>query len=373
MSEGSESRGVVRYAVVGLGHIAQAAVLPAFAHASNAELVAVVSGESDKREEIGRRYGVRAVDYDDFDDLCASGDVDAVYVALPNHLHCEYTVRAARYGVHVLCEKPMAVTEEECERMRRACEDGGAKLMIAYRLHFDGANMEAARIAREELGELRWFSTVHSQYVAPGDVRTLDVEQGGGSLYDIGVYCINAARYLFRDEPTEVFAMAVLAKDPQTGGTHDRTVGATLRFPGDRIATFTTCFDAAKRNAFRIAGTRGDLHMEPAYGYVEPLTYHVTVDGRTRSERFPVRDQFGPELLYFGQCILQDRQPEPDWREGLADVRIVRALHRSVREGRPVRVEPVPGQNRPDVDQVIHREPVDEPDEVGASPPSEKD
>lgn len=362
--ERAAARGVVRWAVVGVGQIAQIAVLPAFPNASNAELVALVSGDDDKRDALSRRYGVRVVGYDDYDALCASGDVDAVYVALPNHLHCEYTERAARHGVHVLCEKPMAVTEEECERMRRACEAAGVKLMIAYRLHFDGANMEAARVAREQLGELRWFGAVFSEPVEPGDIRTNDVSKGGGSLYDIGIYCINAARYLFRDEPEEVFAAVTLATDPVNGGTYDRTVGATLRFPGGRIATVTTGFDTEKVGAWRVAGTRGELRMEPAFGYAEPLTWHLTVGGSTRSERFPVRDQFGPLLVYFGQCVLHDRQPEPDAREGLADVRILRALHRSAQEGRPVRIDPVPGQNRPDVDQVIHRPPVEPPEEV---------
>lgn len=373
MNEPSSSRPAVRYAVVGLGHIAQVAMLPAFENAAEAELVALVSGEETKRAELGQRYGVRTVDYGEYDALCASGDIDAVYIALPNHLHCEYTERAARHGVHVLVEKPMAVTEEECERMHRACEQGGAKLMVAYRLHFDAANLQAVRIAREELGELRWFDSVHSQYVAPGDIRTQNIDQGGGSLYDIGIYCINAARYLFGDEPEEVSALATMATDPEHGGTYDQTVGATLRFPGGRIASFVTSFDASRRNAYRLAGTRGDLLMDPAYGYVEPLFLHVTIDDRTRSERFPVRDQFGPQLVYFSRCIQENRQPEPDWREGLADVRIIRALHRSAREGRAVSLQAMPRPNRPDPDQAIDREPVEPPEEVGASSPSEKD
>ena len=153
------SRGVVRYAVVGLGHIAQVAVLPAFAHAKNAKLVAVVSGDAAKRRAAGRRFKLEATyDYDEFE-ACLD-TVDAVYIALPNHQHAEYTIRAANAGVHVLCEKPMAVTVEECERMIAACADNGVKLMIAYRLHFEEINLGAVELVRKgRIGDPKYFSS----------------------------------------------------------------------------------------------------------------------------------------------------------------------------------------------------------------------
>src|SRR4030095_11854644 len=115
----------VRYAVIGLGHIAQAAVLPAFAHAKrNSVLAAIVSGEDKKLRQLGRRYGVpRVCHYDDVDDLFTSGEIDAVYIALPNDMHKDYTVRAARAGLHVLCEKPLATSAEDCAAMIAACEE----------------------------------------------------------------------------------------------------------------------------------------------------------------------------------------------------------------------------------------------------------
>src|ERR1044072_991742 len=140
----------VRYAVVGLGHIAQVAVLPAFGNARrNSKLAAFVSGDPVKLAELGERYGVeRRCSYEQYDELLKSGDIDAVYIALPNSLHAEYAVRAAQAGVHVLCEKPMAVTEAECELMARTARENKAKLMVAYRLHFERANLEAIEIAR---------------------------------------------------------------------------------------------------------------------------------------------------------------------------------------------------------------------------------
>ena len=159
----------VRYAVVGLGHIAQVAVLPAFGHATrNSELVGVVSGDAAKRKRMARRYRLDlAGSYDDYERILQ--DVDAVYIALPNSMHAEYTVRAANAGVHVLCEKPMAVTAAECRRMIAACRRADVKLMVAYRLHFEALNLSAIEIARSgQLGDLKYFNSSFSMRVRPG-------------------------------------------------------------------------------------------------------------------------------------------------------------------------------------------------------------
>src|SRR3954467_1985206 len=139
---------LIRYAVVGCGHIAQVAVLPAFGNARrNSKLAAIVSGDPVKRGELCRKYDIpKAFDYPEYDQLLKSGDIDAVYIALPNTLHAEYAERAARAGLHVLCEKPMAVTEAECELMARVAREHRVKLMVAYRLHFERANLEAIEI-----------------------------------------------------------------------------------------------------------------------------------------------------------------------------------------------------------------------------------
>lgn len=182
-SKKKSSKKVIRYAVVGLGHIAQVAVLPAFAHAKrNSTLVALVSGTQKKLKVLGRRYGVkRLYDYDDVDELFASGDIDAVYIALPNDMHKEYTVKAARAGLHVLCEKPMAVAVRECEEMIRETRKAKVKLMIAYRLHFERANLEAAQLASSgKLGDLRYFSSDFSMQVNEGNIRLRPVTAGGG-------------------------------------------------------------------------------------------------------------------------------------------------------------------------------------------------
>src|SRR5256885_4393042 len=199
----------VGYAVIGLGHIAQSAVLPAFMHAKNSKMVALVSGDAEKRAKLARKYRCDAYDVRDLNDVLDRPDVDAVYIAEPNDKHAEYAVRCAKEGVHVLCEKPLAISEEECRRMIEACHDSGVKLMTAYRLHFDPANLEAIRqIEQGRIGETRIFSSTFAYQVKPGNIRT-SAERGGGAIWDLGVYCINAARYLFRADPIEVFAMRI--------------------------------------------------------------------------------------------------------------------------------------------------------------------
>jgi predicted dehydrogenase len=356
----ASSSSMVRYAVVGLGHIAQVAMLPAFAQARrNSRLVTVVSDDRTKRREIARRYRLeRTFTYEEFDECLA--EVDAVYIALPNSMHAEYTIRAAKAGVHVLCEKPMAVTVRDCQHMIAACRTAGVKLMVAYRLHFEALNLSAMELARQgRLGDLKFFTSSFSMTVRRGDIRTKRA-YGGGTLYDIGVYCINAARNLFRAEPTHVSATSINS-GLATLAEIDETTAATLRFGDDQVATFVTSFNGSDVAAYRIVGTRGHLHADPAYEYAEGLAYTATIDGRTTKKSFGKHDQFAPELLYFSDCVLNDTTPEPSGEEGLQDVRIVQALYQSARTGRPVAIRPFQKNRRPTARQRITRPGVKKP------------
>lgn len=362
----------VRYAVVGLGHIAQAAVLPAFKHAAaNSELVALVSDDEVKRKKLGRKYRVQQVcGYDRYDELLVSGAIDAVYLALPNHLHCEYTVRAAEAGVHVLCEKPMAVTENECEKMLAAAAATRIRLMIAYRLHFEEATLNAIDVVQSgELGEPRYFQSSFSMQVQNDNIRVRR-ETGGGPLYDIGVYCINAARSLFRAEPIEVSCFIANNGEERFAEVEEMAT-AVMRFPDQRLAAFTCSFGATDLSSYRIVGTKGDLLMEPAYEYATKLACQITVAGKRRKQVFPKRDQFAPELIYFSKCIQEQRDPEPSGLVGLADVRIVEALLRSASGGMPVSLDPVQLMPYPGLRQEIHRPPVQEPELIHAESPSQ--
>ena len=360
----------VRYAVVGLGHLAQVAVLPAFRSAKNSELVALISDDPQKREKLGRKYGVEKVySYEEYDECMAHG-VDAVYLVLPNHLHRDYAIRAANAGVHVLCEKPMAVTEEDCEAMIEAAEASHVKLMIAYRLHFEKANLEAIRLVESgKLGEPRFFGSEFAQLVDAENIRvTMPVEQGGGPVYDMGVYCINAARYLFRAEPTEVFAFSANKGEGRFEKTEEMT-SVVMCFGADRLATFTCSFGAAPVGQYTLAGTKGTLVADPAYEYSEGLSHRVTINEKTKTRKFPKRDQFAAELVYFSDCILRNKEPEPSGYEGLADVRIIEAIYKSARTGRMVVLPETSKTRRPTKRQEINRPAHGLPKTVNAKSP----
>jgi glucose-fructose oxidoreductase len=213
----------------------------------------------------------------------------------------------------------------------------------------------------------RYFNSSFSLRVKPGDIRLNPTEQGGGPVYDIGVYCINAARYLFQDEPTEVTALVATGPEPRFRETHE-TMSAVMRFPEERIAAFTCSFGATDVSAYRVVGTAGDLVMEPAYEYAEALKRRLTVDGDTKKKSFRKRDQFAPELVRFSEAVLAGTEPEPSGYEGLADVRIVEALLQSAREGRTIRLSATEGvRPYPDLAQELHRPAIRKPEEVHAS------
>lgn len=366
-----DSKKKVRYAVVGLGHIAQAAVLPAFDHArENSELAALVSGDPLKLKTLGDRYGVKhRWSYEQFDEGLRSGEIDAVYIALPNDMHKEYAVRAANAGIHILVEKPMALSEEECWEMIDAASANNVKLMVAYRLHFEEANLSAVELIRSgAIGDPRIFSSTFSMHVRPGNIRT-DKRHGGGPLYDLGVYCINAARYLFRDEPTEVIATTGTACDERFKYVEE-AASAIMRFPGDRLAQFTCSFGAVSAGQYRVFGTKGDIALNPAFDYELELAYELNVEGKKQRKTFEKRDQFAAELIQFSECVTQDIEPEPSGEEGLIDVRIIEAMQKSCLEYRPIRLLPFEKRMRPSREQEIKKPPVRQPELIHVQPPS---
>jgi predicted dehydrogenase len=340
-------------AVIGQGHFAQAAVLPAIEQLPDVQLSALISGSPHKLRELGDRYDVRTLcDYTQLDELFAMRKIDAVYIAVPNDLHAEMTLIAARHGVHVMCEKPMAPTEAECMQMIRACETRGVKLMVAYRLHFEAANLVAIEVARGgEIGEPRIFSSVFSMQVREGNVRT-QPRRGSGPIYDIGVYCINAARYLFRAEPIEVTATKLAGSDARFTCV-DEAYAVTLRFPQERVAQFTCSFGAADRASYQVVGTEGFLTLDNAYEYASEMKLRVEGTHGVKTRTFTKRDQIAAEIEYFAKCIRDDIDPEPSGWEGLADVRIIQAIQSAARFGRSVPIEPIPRRSRPDLGQEI--------------------
>jgi predicted dehydrogenase len=305
---------------------------------------------------LGKRYKVPTlVGYDEYDQLLHSGEIDAVYIGLPNSMHAEYARRAAAAGVHVLCDKPLATTVAECEAMIAAAEDTDVALMTAYRLHFEPANLAAIETARGgKLGDVRYFHAQFSMQVTPNNIR-LKRDLGGGPAYDLGVYCINAARHLFQAEPIEVFAFSGRPprRDLSSGVRRKLTdrrfeeveemAQVTLRFPEDQLASFTCSFGAADASVYQLIGTKGSLILEQAFEMAGAKKLVVDLSGAARPSRrtqnFPATDQFAPLLLHFSGCILNRRPVIPSGEEGMADIRVVNAIQESERRGAPVRLE----------------------------------
>jgi len=358
----------IRYAVVGAGNIAQVAVLPAFAHAKgNSELVAIVSGDSEKRAALAKRYDLGLTgSYEELERVLRQGQIDAVYIATPNELHKPIALRAAALGVHVLCEKPLAASVADGEEIAAACANAGVKLMIAYRLHFEEGTLKAIELVKSgKLGDPRVFDSVFGHTVRAGDIRTR-ADLGGGAMFDLGVYCVNAVRNLFREEPLQVFASSQI-KDGV-----DESTTALLHFPHGRVAHFTVSNHVVGVSSYRVTGTEGDLRVEPAYEYSDGIEHHLTVDEKTRTTKFSKRDQFAPELEYFSRCILENRAPEPDAEEALDDLRVVEAILQSAATALPVKLEPRKRIRRPSLAQQSHQRAVGKQETVHAPSPSVK-
>lgn len=356
----------IRYAVVGAGWISQAAFMPGVKSTGNSVLTAIVTGDSTKAETLGRQYGIeRAYHYDAYLAALDSRGVDAIYLALPNWQHRQFAVPALERGIHVLLEKPMATTEEDCRAISEAARRGGAKLMIAYRLHFEPGTLEAMRIAQSgALGRVASFSSTFTQHVELGNHRA----QNGywsGPVPDMGTYPINAVRNLFRAEPTDVMAWG---SETLGFGFHD-TVGVTMRFPENRLAQFTVAYGLNSVDEYRVVGEDGTLRVSPGYALNKGLHHTLTVGESTTESAFRQIDQFAGETAYFSDCILNDRDPEPDGEEGLLDVRVLTAIERALATGRAQELTPIYRSKRPLLDQRSDFPPASKPTLVHAAPP----
>ncbi len=342
----------VRYAVVGLGDIAQASMMPGIAHTGNSVLAALVTGDPQKAKEVGDQYGIAEEDtypYERFGELLASGKIDAIYLATPNWRHAEFAIPALKAGIHVLCEKPLEVSGEKARAIVDVERHSPAKLMTAYRLHFEPATLDAIRRIREgELGELIAFTSCFGQMVDPENHRAKNGIEAG-PLFDMGPYPINATRYLFGAEPEEVVA-AVATRQADSGMDIDDTFAVTLRFPGNRLAQFTVSYVVNNVNSFIIAGTKGSIHMSPAYGFGDPLEQNRTIGKKKSHESFKATDQFGGEMKYFSDCIIHDREVEPDGEEGYADLRVIDGIVEALKTGKAVTLKPFTRTRRIDPD-----------------------
>jgi predicted dehydrogenase len=324
----------IRYAVVGNGWISQEAFLPGVKQTGNSEVVAIVSGNSDNAQKIASFHGISKIyDYSEFDALLHNGTIDAVYIALPNSMHADYSMRAANAGIHVLVEKPLATTVAESEAMIAAAAKNKVWLSTAYRLHTDEATLKLLALVRSgAIGDPRFFKCSFSFQIGAGNHRLL-AKHWGGALQDIGVYCINAARHVFAQEPVAVTAMDSFGADDDRFKEVPATVSALLRFPQGRSASFTCSFGADVTDTFTIIGAEGQITMNNAFRFEMTRSFEVLKAGKTERFDFPLTDNFSGQTAYFSDCILNGTRPEPDGEDGLADMLVMLAIEKAAASG----------------------------------------
>ena len=367
---GSEKK--VRYAVVGVGDIAQEDMMPGVEHTGNSIITALVTSDPQKAKELGEKYGVEATfSYEEFPQAIASGTFDAIYLATPNWRHAEFIVPALGAGIHVLTEKPMEVSTPKCDEILRAERGSAAKLMVAYRLHFEPGTLATIDAVRSgKIGQVHTFASTFAQPLDPSNHRAHSGDLAGPVL-DMGPYPVNAARYIFSDEPTEVVS-AFGTRHPETGFDQDfdDTVAVTLRFPRNKVAQFNIGYYGGPVNSFTAVGTSGSVVLDPAYMFGKPTELTLTVGERKSTESFKNTDHFGGEMKYFSDCILNNTDPEPDGEEGFADVRVLEGVLEALKTGKSVTLAPFTRNKRIDTEaQKMTLRAVSTPDLVDASNP----
>ncbi len=333
--------GKIRYAVVGGGSISQGAFMPGVGQTDNSVMTALVTGDPEKADKLAGLYGLKSYTYEQFPELLQSGEIDAVYVATPNFRHTEFVVPALEAGIHVLLEKPMAASLEDCEQMNAAAKRSGAKLMIAYRLHAEPGTLDMIeRVNKGDFGDARLFTSTFTQTVRPSNHRA-QCGFAAGPVPDMGPYPLNMVRQLFNAEPIEVSAVGVRSPGSEVN-TWD-TVTVSLRFPQERLAQFTLSYTLPSSERFQLLGTQGEIEASPCFGYGEGvgIAYRATFDDDTTVHTFPVVDQFAGETAYFSDCILQNLPVEPCGEEGWRDVRVIEAIERALETGQPQTLEPL--------------------------------
>jgi predicted dehydrogenase len=317
----------VRIAVIGAGWISQEAFLPAVRQTGNAEVTAIVSGSVEKAKRLADFYDIGDVyGYADFDAMAASGKVDAVYVATPNSSHCEFTLKAAKHRLHALVEKPLATSVADAERMIAAANAAGVFLMTAYRLHNDPATIRVAEmIASGAIGDARFFSSVFTFQSAPDNHR-LKASHWGGPLQDLGVYCLNAARHIFRENPLRAMSSPSFGHNDPRFKEVEEGVAVTLEFSMGRMAQFYCGFGADAVDTLQVAGTQGSIRLNNAYRFAMPRKLILLQNDQAQIEDFAETDNFSGMISYFADCIQRGVEPMNDGAEGLADMAAMVAI-----------------------------------------------
>jgi predicted dehydrogenase len=335
----------VRYAAVGLGRITADHFMPGTKQGSLGEITALVSGHPEKAKKLAAQYGIpesSIYSYENYDQIRDNPNIDAVYIGLPNSMHAEYTIRAAQAGKHVLCEKPMANTVAECEAMIAACKQADKMLMIAYRCQLEATTLRARSIVQSgALGKIQAIESANGFNIAPGEWRLNRALAGGGPLMDVGIYSLNACRFLTGEEPVALSAYSSVIDHDGRFDQVEENLSWTMQFPSGTVASCTTSYGANLDGYIRLHGSKGSLTLN-GFGY-SSIHLSAHLNGKFHGdpgENIDVLEQgsdpaqFVVESDYFSKCILNHTQPGPSGEEGLRDVTLMMQMYESAARNR---------------------------------------
>ncbi|MBS7564518.1 Gfo/Idh/MocA family oxidoreductase [Mucilaginibacter sp. Bleaf8] len=340
----------IGYAIVGIGELTMGQIMPAFGSCKYAKPVALVSGDAAKAKKVAAQHGIpekNIYNYQNFDQIKNNPEIDAVYIVLPNSMHAEFTIRAAQAGKHVLCEKPMANSSKEAQQMIDACKKAGKKLMIAYRIQYEPNNRLMMQWTRDKhFGKVKLIDSVNVQNIGdPNQWRLKKSLAGGGSLPDIGLYCINTNRYLTGEEPNMVSAVIHTDRnDPRFKEVEDKVL-FQMFFPSGTVANNTTAYSVHDSKHYRCYAENGGwFGMDPAFNYNGLKTEASQAQGKLEFKQNIIvgeKQQFALEMDHFAQCIMENKEPFTPGEEGLQDHKIMEAIYEAARTGKPVKLETI--------------------------------
>ncbi len=326
----------IGFALAGLGNLSTHQLAPALQKTKYCRLAGVVTGHPAKAKLWQAQYNIpdqNIYSYDTMTQMAGNPDIDVVYVVTPNGLHAEHTIRAAQAGKHVLCEKPMEVSVEKCQQMINVCKAAGRQLAVGYRLHFEPANLECVRLVRNKVfGDLKVINAGFGFRLGdPAQWRLRRALAGGGPLMDVGIYALQATRYLTGEEPVRVSGLETKT-DPVKFSEVEESIAWQMKFPSGVIANCSATYNAAGMDYFAAYADRGWFQLHPAYNYNG--NRGTRSDGQTI--QFPDIDQFAAEMDDFAQCILENRPTKVPGEEGLRDVKIMMAIYEAATSGKTV-------------------------------------
>lgn len=338
---GAQGGKKINFAVMGLGQLGMGQILPAFQHCKLAKVTALVSGKPDKAKQQAEKYSVdpkNIYNYDNFDKVKDNDQIDVVYVVLPNNMHSEFVVRAAQAGKHVLCEKPFDISADKCQVAIDACKKHKRKLQIGYRLMYEPNNFALVdAVQKKTIGDLKMLECGAGFSIGDPNQWRLKMDMaGGGALMDIGVYALSAARYITREEPTEVTAMTYANRSDPRFKEVEEHCNFDLRFPSGVLASCTSSYSCGL-NRFRAIGTRGWAECEPALSY-NGVKFRQSRGGRVEEPDLGDPNQFATEMDALARCIMENTEPKASGEQGLRDVKIMQAIYESAKTGKTIKL-----------------------------------